>query len=409
MDKLPPNISPLNPLFLRALSGVDSDRYWRSPRIEGTITALSVGDIDLDGKNELVVCLPDRIRVYRLDGQTFGLVTEFKNGPPGHYLFVDIADIDGDGRPEVFVSSIYNGLVNSFVLVWAPQGGGLAMKVKDLDYYLRVQPNPLGKGNILWGQAKSMDKPFAGPVYRMKASEGTYVPDTALSLPEHAHIYNFVQADINGSGEAFTVMIGPGHTLQVWRNPHDQQYKGGEIYGMSAKFIQTEGWTDPSNFGEEDVWNFIPTRLVLNDLDGDGRAEIVVVQNKDSMEGLFQKLRMMYRGTIFSFYWNGMSLVENWRTPRISGYLTDYTIADVGNVGRPALIMSVVQTDMQGFWEKGTGHIVAFTLKPQSEKTPARRRRASSLPRAPVLRPAAPPPPPPPGRRGRSPLSPELA
>ncbi len=243
----PPNISPLNPLFLRALSGVDSDRYWRSPRIEGTITALSVGDIDLDGKNELVVCLPDRIRVYRLDGQTFGLVTEFKNGPPGHYLFVDIADIDGDGRPEVFVSSIYNGLVNSFVLVWAPQGGGLAMKVKDLDYYLRVQPNPLGKGNILWGLAKTWTSPSPGRSTH-EGQRGTTC-DTACPCPSNAHSTTSSRGPTSTAPASLPSMIGPGHIPPVWRNPHDH-VQGWRNLRMSAKFSRPRAGPIPSLRGE---------------------------------------------------------------------------------------------------------------------------------------------------------------
>jgi hypothetical protein len=76
-------------------------------------------------------------------------------------------------------------------------------------------------------------------------------------------------------------------------------------------------------------------------------------------------MRMFYQGTIYGLYWNGMSLIEHWRTPNISGYLPDYTIADVGNVGRPALVMAVSQRELGGMLEKGTGHVVAFTLKPQ--------------------------------------------
>ena len=367
VDKLPPNISPLNPLFLRQLTGVESDRYWRSPRINGTITSLAVADIDLDGKNEILACLPNSVRVYRLEGPSFVLLSEFKNGPKGKYLFVDAADIDGDGRPEVFISNVNDQSIESFVLVWGE--GGLRIKVKGLDYYLRVQKNPLGEGHLLFGQQNSMTKPYFGPVYRMKYEGGTYVPDKPQELPEFGNIYNFALADLNGSGYAMTLMIGPGDTLRVYRGK-EELYKSGEVYGLSGKFLKAPAGSTVDSTGDEDVWFFLPTRLVLNDLDGDGRTEIVVVQNKDSLGTLFEKMRFLYRGTIFSLFWNGMSMVENWRTPRISGNLTDYTIADAGNVGRPALVLSVVKTNQEGWWEKGYGHIVAFTLKASTKKTP---------------------------------------
>jgi len=368
VGKLPPNISPLNPLFLRSLSGVDSDRYWRSPRIDGVVESLAVGDIDNDGLNEMVVLLPKRIRVYRLDGQRFGLINEFRKGPDGEYLFVDIADLDGNGRPEIFVSNIINGEIVSFVLEWGK--GGLAIKAKGIPWFFRAQPNPTGKGMIVWGQGKSISSAFAGPVYRMKYENGQYLPDKPIQLPQYANVFNFVRADLNGSGHPMTVMVAPGFRLKVFGKPDDELFASGEMYAGSSKFIEVPSHSnnDPSNPGDEPAREFLPTRLIINDLDKDGRAEIVVVRNKDSLQGIMENMQFFYQGTIYSLYWNGMSLMENWRTPRISGYLTDYTIADVGNVGRPALVLSVVQTKYGGMVEKGFSHIVAFTLKPQAKK-----------------------------------------
>jgi hypothetical protein len=114
----------------------------------------------------------------------------------------------------------------------------------------------------------------------------------------------------------------------------------------------------------EGDWWFLPTRILPIDLDGDSRQELVVVQNDDRAKGMMGRLKLYYQGTIFSLIYSGLGMVESWRTPRISGYLTDYAVADVGNVGRPALVMSVGETTVEGFFEKGTSYVVAFTLKP---------------------------------------------
>ncbi|MGD8560976.1 MAG: VCBS repeat-containing protein [Desulfarculaceae bacterium] len=368
-EKLPDNISPLNPLFLRNLSGVESDRYWRSPRIPGRITSLAVADIDLDGKNELLALMPDSLRVYRLAGKHFALIHHFKSGPRGEYLFVDAADIDGDGRPEVFVSNVNNFQIESFVLVWGQ--GGLEVKAKGIPYYFRVQPNPnpKGKGNILLGQAKSVEDAYFGPVYYLKYEKGTYVPDKPVNLPEFGNIYNMTLADLNGSGKPMIVMIGPGWDLQVYSSSAKPLSASTELYGASGKYIPQPGGVSPGTPGRDEVeWSFVPTRIVPTDLDGDGRDEVVVVRNRDRLGTIMERMRMFYSGTIYSMFWNGMSLVENWRTPRISGYLSDYAVADVGNVGRPALVMSVGQTIAKGLLEKDTSHLVAFTLKPQKSK-----------------------------------------
>ncbi len=360
LSKLPDNISPLNPLFLRTLSGVDSDRYWRSPRISGAITSLAVGDIDGDGKNELVIALTNAIRVYRLAGEHFAMVSEFKNGPSGTYMFVDVADITGRGRPHIFVSNFYNKLASSFVLEWAE--GGLRMVSKPRNIYYRAQPRPGGKGWMLMGQASAIDSPFFGPIYEMKWDGSDFVKAGEMSLPTMASIFNFTLADLNGSGKAYCVLVGPSYDIRIFNEKQDQIWASAESYAATGKYIPFQ---PASGQGYEEVWWYVTARIVPVDLDGDGRQEIVVTRNMDRADGLIEKMRMFYQGTIFSLYWNGLQLVENWRTPNISGYLPDYTVADVGNVGRPALVMCVGQRSLKGFFEVDTSHVVAFTLKPQ--------------------------------------------
>lgn len=364
VDALPANISPLNPLFRRALSGVESDRYWRSPRMDGQITSLAVGDIDLDGKNELVVALPNRIRVYRLAGKHFALISELRNGPKGNYLFVDIMDVDGNGRPEIFVSNMNYKTMESFVLEM--DQSRLVMKYSDLRWHFRVQPAPGGK-KMLMGQRSAVDEPFFGPIYELEFKNGQYQPKRQLSLPRLAYIYNFAFVDVHGNGAPVTALLDYGNHLRLYNESRKQTWKGSEIYCASAKYIEHQALSGDGV--AEGEWFFLPTRIVPTDLNNDARQEVVVVQNDDRAMGLMGRLKLYYQGTIFSLEYAGFGMVENWRTPRISGYLTDYAIADVGNVGRPALVMSVGETTKEGFFEKGTSYVVAFTLKPSSTKS----------------------------------------
>jgi len=369
-DDLPANISPLNPLFLKSLSGVESDRYWRSPRIDGQINSLAVADIDLDGKQEVLALTQDSLKVYRLAGRHFGLIYEMKNGPKGEYLFVDTADLDGDGTPEIFVSNLNHYTIQSFVLRWqAP--GGLAYVAKDLPYYFRAQPNPTGKGRIVLGQERDVADPYVGPIYQMKFKGGAYVPDKEISKPARwVNVFNLLLADLNGSGQANKVVVGLSWDLQVFSTSGKMLYQDNEVYNASSKTITAPPATNMDSQGWEDAWFFVPCRLLLSDLDNDKRSEVLAIRNADRMNELLGKMKAYYQGTIYSLYWNGMALVENWRTPRISGYVTDYDIGDVGNVGRPALVMAVNNRVMGGFASKDQAHFVAFTLKPKSEKTP---------------------------------------
>ncbi|MCF8033274.1 MAG: VCBS repeat-containing protein [Desulfarculaceae bacterium] len=366
MDKLPANISPLNPLFLKQLSGVESDRYWRSPRLNGIVQSVAVADIDNDGKNELLVLFKDRMRFYRLSGDAFRLMYEFKNGPTGEYLFVDCADIDGNGRPEIYVSNRNFESVESFVLEWSE--GGPHLREKDVAYYLRVQQNPLGKGHWLLGQQSAVDSPFWGPVYKMQVKGGKVVEERVLKLPDTAWLYNFVLADLNQSGRLYTVLIGPTMHLRVYNDKNQQMWISGETYNASSKFLK---YMALQGTDYDSSWWYLLSRLYLTDLNKDGRHEILCLQVQGRMGMVMDHTRMIYQGTILGMSWNGLSMIEDWRTPRISGDVTDYVIGDVGNVGRPALVLSFTQKVFGGMIEKGVSNVVAFTLKPSTQKRKA--------------------------------------
>jgi len=355
LEKLPENISPLNPLFMRTLAGVDSDRYWRSPRLKGTVQSVAVADVDMDGKNELLALFTDRLEMFRLDGDRFVKVREFKNGPTGEYFFVDVADIAGTGRPHIFVSCLNNKSINSFILQYDK---GFRMVAEGVPYYFRVQRNPVGPGQVL-GQKAAVDEPFFGPIYQMKYQGGEYVPDHELKLPEMANVFNFCLADLNGSKEPMVVLVGPSYSLRIFNSRGEQVWMSAEAYCASNKYIPFMA----SSRGPEPEWWYIPARLVVTDLDKDGRQEILAVRNSDRAEGIMERTRMFYKGTIYGLSWNGLGLVEDWRTPNMSGYLPDYIMADVGNVGREALVLTISQMQMSGLVEKGTSNIVAFTLK----------------------------------------------
>ena len=363
LEALPANISPLNPLFLKQLSGVESDRHWRSPTVKGQIQSICVADIDSDGNNELVAALKDGLLVYRLNKDSFQLIYQIRNGPSGKYLFVDAGDIDGDGQSEVFVSNIQNHQCSSFVMVW--KSGGLQIRQRGLPYFFRVQKEPGGKGDILLAQGKNIAEAYAGPIYRMKYSKGAYVEDQELDLPETAWIYSTVLADLNGSGGYEPVVVGPGFDLQVYSQKGENLWMSTDVYSTSSKIIdQPNRWSVNDRLADDESWTYVPTRMLNRDLDGDGREEIILIRNKDRANFMLERLTMFYQGNIMSMVWNGLNMGEKWRTPRITGYLADFTIGDVGNVGRNALVMAVSKRSMKGYIPSDKSFLVAFTLKP---------------------------------------------
>ena len=105
---------------------------------------------------------------------------------------VDSADINGNGRPEIFVTAMFGGKVFSYVIEF--QEGGYR-RIADVPGFLRVLQYP-GKGAVLIGQAYDPVTFFAGQpkVYsvgrgkircrrRVHAAEGTGIVRLDLCQP----------------------------------------------------------------------------------------------------------------------------------------------------------------------------------------------------------------------------------
>ena len=95
-----------------------SPQLWRSMTFNQVFNGIALGDVDGDGKVETVIITPKSVMIYRFDQQRSQKVLEITEGMPGTNIGVDVADINGNGVPEIFVTSMSmtrRGL-DSFVL-----------------------------------------------------------------------------------------------------------------------------------------------------------------------------------------------------------------------------------------------------------------------------------------------------
>jgi hypothetical protein len=92
---------------------------------------------------------------------------------------LDAADLDGDGRAEVLVSTVTWGRVATEIRSW--RSGKLEVIGSADGLYLRAAPRP-GGAALLLGQRAGIDEVLAGRVeeYRWRSGEVERVEGTAL-------------------------------------------------------------------------------------------------------------------------------------------------------------------------------------------------------------------------------------
>ena len=101
------------------------------------------------------ILYPTRVEILSFDGLRFQRVWEGRIPPPGNAFAVDVADVNGDGRAEIFVTSYGAGRLASFVLEY--DGKEFRRIWEDQALFFRAVPNPGGQGSRIFAQRVIMD------------------------------------------------------------------------------------------------------------------------------------------------------------------------------------------------------------------------------------------------------------
>lgn len=366
------NMSPLNPNFLAEPGRGDEGGFWKSPAFPVTIIGMDIGDIDADGKNELVYASYNTVFVGRMENGQFIKLTKYEGFVKDRFLSLDVADINGNGRAEIFVSAQRDYDARSLVLEF--QGDHLAPLVKDSPWYYRVVELPTGR--TLLGQRSGAGEMFFGPIQEMRPAGNDYAPTTALSLPGGVNLFNFTISDLSGPGKENVVMIDSFEKLVVLSRGGQDLWRSQEYFGGTLNYIKLPARTATSEslVDNTDQRYYIPSRIVTVDLNADGKKEILAAVNQISSSRMFERLRDFSRGAIHSLSFDQMSVRLNWRSRELPGGLTDYQVKDYNNDGKPDLVVVVNVKTGTGIMDSRS-NIVAYDLASPEEMKKAEQAR----------------------------------
>jgi TolB-like protein len=322
---------------------------WKTRKFKAQIRGIAVGDVDGDGSNETVFISDNKIFIYRYTGEKFDRIKEIQSTNQDSFLGVDIADINKNGNPEIFITSVLqsNRRLNSFVLEWKES---TFKKISDGEnWYYRVLHIP-GRGSSLFGQKRGVKDFFAGDVYELEWSGGSYKPVKDQNLPKDLNIYNFTYGDVFNNGKEMITSYTTKNRIMVLGKDGEEEWISSESYGGNIIHLELPVRPGSSADAIEEMDRFyIPQRIQIADLDKDGKNEIVVVKNEDTASGLFARLRIFKTGHIEFLGWNGGGFVKEWKTQRFSRYISDCAVGDLNNDGEDELVFSVVSATDTAF------------------------------------------------------------
>jgi len=314
---------------------------WKSHTFASPLKGMDIGDVDGDGKNEVVLVDARNLYIYRMRGQALELVKEFKGRGFEENYTVDIADLNLNGIPEIYLTRLSNKRLDSYVLEF--KNKGFQEIASNIPWFMRVIDYP-GTGQTLIGQRFSYPEGISGPISRLGWKDGKIVELGKMALPSEVKVHGFIILDVDGNGVEDLLTFGDRDRLKLYSREGErwkELWESAEYFGGSLNMVEIE--TSLGGEHSAETW-VIKGRILYSDLDSDGKIEVIINKNEPGTLGrYFEKIGSYKTGEIVDMSWEGGGFEENWRTKKIDGYVADYLIKDIDSDGRKELVIIVVE------------------------------------------------------------------
>jgi TolB-like protein len=311
--------------------------FWKSASFKIFVHGVAVGDVDGDGQNETVMAAPHTLTIFRSENGRFRKLAEIEESSNKNIYGVDIADINGNGYAEIFVSSFNanKDVVNSFVLEY--DGKNYAKIVKNSRQLYRVAATP-NRGRILLGQRPRKGSSDSGPIFEMIWQAGEYVSTEEVRTPKRTSLLGLTIGDVLNNGQENAIAYKANDHMQVFDASGEEIWESPERYGGSMLF-----WNAPwDDRGLVENKKYFPLRLVVWQNAAKKESEVIVVKNHEAAANKLDQFRAYTKTHLEAFTWDGIGLRPLWKTRTMKGHIQDYTVGDFDNDGRDELVAALV-------------------------------------------------------------------
>ena len=317
------------------VKGFSATDFSQSKAFPFVMRGIAMGDFDGDGKNEIAVIDEKNLYIYRFENNDFRQLNKFTGKANDSFMSVEAADVNKDGKAEIFVTNFpVNAFQPGFRLysfVVAFKDGDFRIVASDLDWFLSAVEWE-GKGRVLLGQKKGVDKSFDGPIYEIGWDGQKYKDLRKADIPRNVFsVYGFTP--FRHGDQTYFAFIDSDFRLKVADSKGKQVWRSSSYYGSDNAFLIKPLATVGVYQGDE--LSFVNVRLISR---GD---EVIVIQNLSPIGNFLKRQKVFSGGEIDVLVWTGAMFMESWKSKQVSGYVVDFQIQDFDTVPGKELIVAV--------------------------------------------------------------------
>ena len=328
-------------------------------KFEGVINAMATGDLDKDGVISVVVATDSNLLIHKMDGNRLVLEKKLEFASTNKIVALDIADINKNGYPEIFVTSL-NTLresLQSFVMEY--NGSNYITLMDNEFYYFRVIDGP-DDTKILLGQKQSRS-PYEGSIYTMMASGNSFSIEKKIRMPRGTSILPLARGAIISEEKNEYVSINEHGRLTVVNDTGSIEWEGNQKFGGTAHYFLLPRQDTDGSYRE---MSYLHPRVKFYDVDQDGKEEVIAVRNQEMGGGALGRYKRFTKGNLEILSWNGIALASVFKTQPSQGWISDFSIIDIDGDGVDDLVVSVVDKAKFAIGLGGkTSNIISYRLE----------------------------------------------
>lgn len=303
----------------------------RAPRARGAafpfvITAMTVADFDGSGAKQVVLADDKAFRLYAYPAAENKILAQFDvPGTGARILSLESADLDADGKAELFVSIYNEGFRRLETSVFALEEGKWAKKA-DLPLLVRAHQNAKGEPALASQQIQD-DKTFPfGAVYPLVYKDGKYVQGRPKLNPKRADwLYGFSYAQLDAAGEPAALYLTSVNSLRAqFAKGH---WRSKEGFGQSPTRVR---W-------HEKLLEFHPPMLAT--YESSGFDKLYIIRNLAMLGGLANPFGLFNGGELHAKSWTGVAFETAWKA-ELGGSSPGFALVE-REAGRKELLVAV--------------------------------------------------------------------
>ncbi len=273
-----------------------------SYQVSSSIKKIAIADIDGDGTPEIILATATSLSVYQ-PSTDLKLIWDIQTSLSEEILWIDTLPLEGSRQEAVIVVTYRDGDVTSSLYLF--KAGTLSKVAERKDAFLRKY------GNGMLEQGYSKRDGFDGRVFHLRFTNGRLIRGEAIKLPERVNIYDFSPIESPQGKKGFLVWDEKG-SINLYSSTGIISWSSGEDLGGFSTVFKKDS---PIMMIDRGEWS-IKDRMIP--ISGG-----VLVPMRKPILGMAKGLG--YKESAIRFlWWNGLSVEQFTVADKLDGEILDY-------------------------------------------------------------------------------------